>query len=103
MKKLVLLTIAAAVLMIPTFAAAHVGLGNVLRRKGQLEEAMQAVQEAKRLKGDLSTATDYYDKAIAANSHNPALYNNYGAACTELRQYDKAIALLIKAVALNPQ
>jgi predicted O-linked N-acetylglucosamine transferase (SPINDLY family) len=75
-----------AVALNPTSAEAHGNLGNVLKAKGQIEEAIAA-----------------YRQAIALNPNLAGVHNNLGIALKDAGRVDEAIAALRQAVALQPE
>jgi predicted ribosomally synthesized peptide with SipW-like signal peptide len=105
----------------PDNAAVWINLGNALRSKGQLDEAIACYQQANALdpklaataqanlgialygKGQLDEAIARYKKAIALDPRYAAAHNGLGAALHDRGQVDEAIACYHKALALDGQ
>jgi protein O-GlcNAc transferase len=103
----------------PEYEVAYFNLGNVLKEKGQLNEAITCYQEAIRLnphfaeahsnlgsalqdKGDLDQAIVFYQKAIQLNPHIFFTFNNLGTAFRIKGKNDEAITCYQEAIRLNP-
>ena len=104
----------------PTYAQAHYNLGNALRDKGQLDEAIAAYRQAIALKpnyaeahsnlGNALKAKGQLDDAIAAYRQAIALRPDYRRSLQQSRpialgdkgQLDDAIAAYRQAIALFP-
>lgn len=100
----------------PDFAPARVGLGKAFIFKRQGDAAIAELQKAVELdpnlaeaqfqlgyayyalKRDPSAALGPYDKAAAADPFNIEYRTNLGAALSDLKQYDRAVAELTKVV-----
>lgn len=52
--------------------------------------------------GDIRTALDLFEEAIAADPNDPEPHSNYGRRLTMMVAYDKALPLLLRASELNP-
>ncbi len=74
-----------AIALNPNYAEAHYSLGNVLKDKWQLDEAIAA-----------------FRRAIALRPNFPDAYSNLGIALAENGQLDEAIAAFQQAIALRP-
>lgn len=70
----------------PKVWLAHNNLGNILRREGRHEEALQ-----------------HFKKAVKENADYPEAYKNMGNTLTALGKPDEAVRAYIKAITLDPQ
>ncbi len=66
-------------------------------------EAREQLGYAYYLHGDIEKAKATYLNAQEHGSHNPKLYNNYAVAFIETNEPHKAVPLLKKAIAQNPE
>ena len=79
----------------PSYAPAHIGLGNVDLRgihHGWTSDPTTALERAK----------SHAHKAIAADEFNPHAHALLGRIYARLREYDRAVDALKRAIALNP-
>jgi tetratricopeptide (TPR) repeat protein len=107
-----------AVALRPLSPGAHYNLGNALRDKGQLDEAIAAWRQALRIKKDYAEAHDslglalqkkgQLDQAIAAhrealriNKDYAVAHSNLGIALADKGQLDEAIAECREALRIN--
>ena len=102
-------------------SSAHLSRGNMYRRKGQYDRALDDYDEALRLdpmdraptltsRGNAWRGKHEYDRAIADHSEAIRLdpdysiaYSNRGNVWSDKGEWDKAIADYDKAIALNPK
>jgi len=99
--------------------AGYANLGVVLRKKGQLDEAMVQFQKALAInpnlaatynnigdvlheKGQVDEAIAYYQKALEINPNMAEAHNNLGNALLQKRRVDEAMVQFQKALAINP-
>ena len=111
----------AAVALRPQSPSAHLGLANMLARKGSLDEAMTCFQEGIRRKpeysyahfglgqflifpvGDYRAAAAAFSKGLEFDPDNVAGLNGRGGANSQLGEWDKAFADSSRAVVLEPE
>lgn len=104
----------------PGAFAAHVGLGNILKDRGKLDEAMAHFREAIRLKPRLETALNniglvlnmqgkgeqalpYFHQAIEFQPRYWDAHNNLGVVLLGLNRVNEAVTSLRRAAELDPK
>jgi predicted TPR repeat methyltransferase len=108
-----------AIAIRPDYAEAHSNLGNVLKDKGHLDEALAAFRQATAFnpnfpeahynlgnvlkdKGQLDEAIAAFRQAIAVRPNYPEAHSNLGNALKDKGQLDEAIAAYCQAIRLEP-
>jgi tetratricopeptide (TPR) repeat protein len=106
----------------PDWSANHNVKGEILRFQGRYPEAVAEHERALALgpsdanaasslgfdyifRGEFDKSLGYFDKAILASPHDPALHHWYGGKAQAnfgLKRYDQAIELARQAIAINP-
>jgi tetratricopeptide (TPR) repeat protein len=105
----------------PAQASAHLSRGNMYRRKGQYDRALDDYDESLRLdpansaailtsrgnawrgKKDYARAITDHTAAIDADPNYAVAYNNRGNVWSDRGEWDKAVADYDKAIALDPK
>ena len=111
-----------ALVLDPDYARAHAVKGNILRAQGRAEEAVAEHERALALDpshvidaaqlgmdyrslGQFDKSLEFLDRAILASPYDPALnywYDSKAWANFGLKNYDQAIELARRAIAINP-
>ena len=103
----------------PNYALAHDGLGLLAQRRGALEAAAAHFQKAIDLDSTLAAASNNlgnihyqngalekaaaaYQAAVRQAPEHIAFYINFARALRDLRELDQAVAVLLRAVDLDP-
>ncbi len=101
------------------YADAHSNLGNILRARGKVEEAIKCYKFSLKLnpnfaeahnnlgnmlkdKNNVADAIKCYREAIRIKPHYAEAYNNLGHSLKEQRNLDEAFSCLEKAIKLKP-
>ena len=105
--------------MNPAYPEAHNNLGNALRERGELDEAVAAYRRALAIKpdyaeahnnlavaltdrGELTAATASYQRAIELKPNFAKAYNNFSDALRDMGKFDDAVAACRRALQLEP-